>query len=195
MARNENAIVTHEQADVDQNRELIVERLIPSVPEELTAAIGNLIPVKPGYKWFSEDNLGHANECLKALISALSWEHKEVVDFFAGAIIDLYHKDRADRASSLVEPNEEPIRGITPKLSKGIIRHTGTAYDLQQKELAQWDIEIPFDGLSLIALVGYEATPDIFCMANYESKETKEESTLAIYAKYGDWYTKVVEWE
>src|SRR5687768_11438355 len=80
----------------------ILQEELPSLPSEFTDRLPRLLPIPFAYEWFAPSNIEMAEESFAALVAAFRESRNDVVTFCAGAITDLYHKDRADRAVKLL---------------------------------------------------------------------------------------------
>jgi hypothetical protein len=164
------------------------------------------------YRWSSKDNWEHANQCLGALVTASDEERSNLINFFAGAILDLYNKDRAERACTLLNRRSgrklTPTREIPKEITKtfpssrkpAISPTTGKTYyidcpsttqtyHLSLTQITCWSHEIPYRVLPDVTHLVQKATPDDLYLATYSRADP------LIYAKYGAWYVELARWE
>lgn len=166
----------------------------PRLPiPELNDHLHNILPDNlAGYQWFADENVETTYQCAEALVQAVGEKQNNLAAFFAGAIADLYHRDRADRACSLIHDRPVPIRVVPRRITID-----GDRYELDLNVLNAWSTEIPLATLPTVAQVVKVATPDNLYLATYTRKKRSYSRSYdpLIYAKYGEWYVKLAEWE
>jgi hypothetical protein len=164
--------------------------LTPSQAEQLGALVP---PTFATYEWYEEENRNKVVEVLKALVRAILDNQQDLIQFFAGAVISVYNHDRAARASALL--HQKPIRVMEIPQEK-VVKKRGypdERYILQFTKVSNWVEGIPYERIDLIAKLGQEIHPDAFYLATYQRIQLLPDPIL--YAKYGDWFVKVAEWE
>jgi hypothetical protein len=154
-----------------------------------------LPPTFPAYSWYSKTNFERALDSYYALQNALQSSRKYLISFDAGAIVSLYHKDRAEHAGSIVPEHPKPILEIPKEIvKKKSYPLSDEVYALQLSKTNNWVNGIPFERVSILARIGQTEPPDGFYLAKYIRYVTPLPDPI-LYAKYGDWYLKVAEWE
>ncbi len=144
------------------------------------------------YRWFSRANFKNAQNYYRALGVANRHEHHDQTNFFAEAIVDLYQRDRAERASHSKGDDEEPKR--LEQLPSRITRQ-GEDYALRLSHIDRYR-SIPHDivaGVSKMYLQTQDP-PDMLMLGKYVQRHRPALRDPIIYARYGNWFVKLGEW-
>ncbi len=145
------------------------------------------------YHWFSKRNFEDARNYYLALGIANQQGRLDQVSLFAGAIVDLYQRDRAERTSVHIGGGVRPKREeeLPPFIMRG--RHE---YRLQLTQVQSFDHKIPHHILAAVSelYLSTQDAPDDLFLASYVSSYTPLPDPW-LYAKYGRWLVQVAEWE
>jgi hypothetical protein len=114
---------------------------------------------------------------------------QDVLLFELNALIDLYHKDRAESVGSMIHSALHPIRlaDIPQTIKRG-----GRFYKRVMSPLA-WTPDVPPAVTDLLAITSAVLLPDSLQIVTY--REYARLPDPIIYAQYGLWYLKIAEWE
>ena len=140
-----------------------------------------------GYTWYSEANFTKAHRWCLGMIAAL--KTRMPVKFFAEAIVDLYHFDRALRASARSRARHEPVR----RTDIPYVLPTDNNYRLVVQPF-EWSPTVPHQAIDTVAEFLQEITPDKFWIAEYEITPTTKYDPI-IYATFGPWELELARWD
>lgn len=175
------------------------------LPEHAKRDLEAMRIIRPDFAWFSEANLSVALETFESLRTAVAHCRWEVFRLCLSALVQLYHRDRAERASFAIPGNPVPI--LTIPLTKELpalppppaaLRELGLPTFgffprvgvLVLSKPEQWTADIPTSVLSNFNKVIRSGMPDGLSLAEYKSIPDP-----VLYASYGPWYVAIGEWE
>lgn len=189
--------------------------LVPQATQEAVISEATTVLLEPNWKeavgryfpaqffthqWTRSDNYGTALNCLQAIAAALPAPQRNIVPVLVGAALDVYHKDRADAACTLLQSGVMPTKTIPPSFVEG-----GRSYVSQTYEMEAWRDDIPIWAITPVARVSQRALPDTFYFVRYIREVVVIKSLPPappipypdpiIYAQYGPWYVEVARWE
>jgi hypothetical protein len=145
-----------------------------------------------GYTWYSEDNFNKAHRWCLGLIAAD--EAGMPIEFFVDAIVDLYHFDRALRASAHSRRRKPPVRRTNVPNSMTIRNPSGSYdYRLVPRPFA-WSSMVPHHAVDSVAEFLQAITPDSLWIAEYVYTPSKTKYDPIIYATFGPWEVEVAQW-
>lgn len=154
------------------------------------------------YLWFSDEYYQQACKWFDAVLTAdrahdlkshspardaVQWWVAAILDL-SGKDVDLYHRDRADQAVSVICGMQTPQRraDIPQQSWQG-----SRLYDLQMSTL-RWSPDTPVQATNRLTELALRNMPDQWLLATYVERRNTWDPI--IYARYGDWYVKVAEW-
>ena len=151
------------------------------------ADVASLLQRAEEYTWFSAENFNKAHRWCLGLSALL---HAGMsVQFFVEAIVDLYHFDRALRASVHSRARHEPVRrtDIPDTLPQN------NNYHLVVQPFA-WSPTVPHRAIDTVAEFLQEITPDKFWIAEYKYLADRKIDPI-IYATFGSWELELARWD
>ena len=168
-----------------------------------------LMPLTPvsTYHWFSDGNYQRARKWFDAAQTvarsrnlalpdhaAALWSVRWLID----ATLDLYSWDRAQNAACVISEHPTPQRlsDIPHKILVRSPASRSTEYTLCFRPL-EWTQDTPFAATDCLTDLLLHVEPDVWLLAKYEYIMPRALPTMVdpiIYAQYGNWYIKVVEW-
>ena len=140
-----------------------------------------------GYMWYSEDNFKKAHRWCLGIIATL---HAGMsARFFVEAIADLYHFDRALRASAHSWARHEPVRrtDIPEALPQN------NSFRLVVTPFA-WSPTVPHRAIDTVAEFLQRITPDKLWIAEYKYLAVRKIDPI-IYATFGPWELELARWD
>lgn len=172
-------------------REITLPKIVDAFDEPFRQSLLNQYPMLANadfvYKWFSKANFENARSCHLALGIAKGQLRRDQVGLFGGAILDLFFKDRAERASAWVGSGVSPARQET--LGGQIIIGRNLYYIHPAHPLTAFHAEIPHEMLARIAKL-YEATndaPDLLMLG----RSPQPSVPPILVAGYGGWIVRL----
>jgi hypothetical protein len=145
------------------------------------------------YVWHAEANYDMAEKYCLAAVAAIKDGPEDAAGFFVNAVADVFHFDRALRAS-VVHKTPKPLRrSEIPKTLKK--RDVRTARDLEYELKVckfYWSDTVPNEAALKAAEVMTANAPDAFWIAEYERPSVRYDPI--IYASYGTWQVEVARW-
>lgn len=181
--------------------ENLVERVKSPDAEGLKQCFLGLSSSESPYQWFSEENFERAKGWLDALTAALPLENEQPISLAVHQILDLYRHDqeqrmdhqsltRAQRAASFAPRGTVPIRrsGIPKRIQ------------MNRRTLALRLVRVPPDFLfphdvhdAITEVLKYAPANELW-LATYIERLPRRNPDPVLYARYGDWYVKIVAW-
>jgi len=183
-----------------------------SAGDKVKSSLQPFPPALPTYDWFSPDNYTHATLWRDKALQVIRAENlsdtqkhtaKQVLCFEMNALIDIYHKDRAECVAAML-PNQlpgpiikrrwfwpvkkavlQPIRlaDIPERITRG-----GEDYWREMSPLT-WSPDVPPAVTDLLSITSAALLPDSLQLVAY-----RRHPDPMIYAQYGLWYLKIAEW-
>lgn len=143
------------------------------------------------YVWVSPGNRSLALESVKSLVCAAREKNYNLVSFFASTVLDLYNRDRAELAGSLLREKPKPIREIPREIT---VKERGfdQRYFLRLTELVAWDTQVPDWALARVNAVVQQIVPDKLHLATYVQYVIYDP---LVYAQFGAWYVELAHWD
>ena len=142
------------------------------------ADVVSLLQRAGGYMWSSEENFNKARRWCLGLSALL---HAGLsAQLFVDAIADLYHFDRALRASAYSRAKHEPIRRTDIP-------------DIVVQPFA-WSPTVPHAAIDTVADFLQRSMPDKLWIAEYKYIADRK-IDLIIYATFGPWELELARWD
>jgi hypothetical protein len=150
---------------------------------------GSMPRLDRNYVWTFECHWNLAVETFSGMIAAAHAGQFHIVEALGSAIDDLYDKDRAAVATSLFGNREAPVDSM-PRVQYV----NGRPLELRATVLTHWSSSMPTFALANLSALVQRVVPDELLLATYEARDASYPDPV-IYARFGNWYVKVAEWE
>lgn len=161
------------------------------LPVGIQEKVGAVVPQLSSYQWFSQANLERARGWYEAAAAALASGKYEQITLCLCQLADVWHFDRAEAAVALTRRKERPIRRaeIPPHLFRN-----GQTFHLQLLQPSH-DSHFPMPLHTAITNVLRRMPADELWLADYVLLYHGTSADPILYARYGDWYVRLAEWE